>query len=47
MEPPDPKAREKQLAALVRAGHDFDAARAMVDAASEDEAERWAFGADD
>ena len=46
-EPPDPKAREKQLAALVRAGHDFDAARAMVDAASEDEAERWAFGADD
>ena len=42
--PPDPKAREKQLAALVRAGHDFDAARAMVDAKDEEEAERWAYG---
>lgn len=46
-EPPDPKSREKQLAALVRAGHDFEAARAMVDAASEEEAENWAFGDDE
>jgi len=44
---PDGKLREKQLAALVRAGHDFDAARAMVDAASEEEAERWAYSAED
>ena len=44
---PDPKMREKQLAALVRAGHDFDAARAMVDAANEEEAERWADGSQD
>ncbi|MBB3033952.1 regulatory protein RecX [Alteriqipengyuania lutimaris] len=43
-EPPDPRTREKQLAALVRAGHDFEAARAMVDARSEEEAEEWAFG---
>ncbi|GAB5350132.1 regulatory protein RecX [Alteriqipengyuania sp. 357] len=43
-QPPDEKTREKQLAALVRAGHDFEAARAMVDAASEEEAERWAYG---
>lgn len=38
----DPKRREKQLAALVRAGHDFDTARALIDAASEQEAEEWA-----
>lgn len=38
----DPKAREKQLAALIRAGHDFDAARALVDAANEEEAGEWA-----
>ncbi|WP_010234058.1 MULTISPECIES: regulatory protein RecX [Citromicrobium] len=40
--PNDPKGREKQLAALVRAGHDFDTARALIDAASEQEAEEWA-----
>ena len=34
--------REKQLAALVRAGHDFDTARALIDAANEQEAEEWA-----
>ena len=38
----DPKRREKQLAALVRAGHDFDTARALIDAANEQEAEEWA-----
>ena len=46
-EKPDPKAREKQLAALVRAGHEFEAARALVDAASEKEAEEWAHGTGD
>ena len=39
---PDPAAREKQLAAIVRAGHGFDAARALVDAASPAAAEQWA-----
>ena len=43
----DPKTREKQLAALVRAGHDFDAARALVDAANEEDAEEWAQSAID
>ena len=33
--------REKQLAAMVRAGHGFDIARAMLDAATEEEAEEW------
>ncbi len=46
-EPPDQRGREKQLAALVRAGHDFEAARAMVDAASEEEAEEWAYSIED
>ena len=45
-EPPDQRTREKQLAALVRAGHDFDAARALVDAANVEEAETWASGAE-
>lgn len=35
------KRREKQLAAMVRAGHDFDTARQVVDAASEEEIEEW------
>ena len=39
---PDPAARERQLAAMVRAGHGFDAARALVDAGSVAEAEGWA-----
>jgi regulatory protein len=39
--PPDAALREKQLAAMVRAGHGFDAARALVDAASEAEAGQW------
>lgn len=33
--------REKQLAAMVRAGHGFDAARAVVDAASEAALAEW------
>lgn len=39
--PPDAALREKQLAAMVRAGHGFDAARALVDAANEAEAGLW------
>lgn len=34
--------REKQIAAMIRAGHGFDAARALVDAASVEAAENWA-----
>lgn len=38
----DPASREKQLAAMVRAGHGFEAARALVQAPSIAEAEQWA-----
>ncbi len=41
-EPPDRERREKQLAALVRAGHQFSDARALVDAVDIPAAERWA-----
>lgn len=37
----DPDKREKQIAAMVRAGHDFGAAKAMIDAPSSEEAEAW------
>ena len=46
-ERPDEKGREKQLAALLRAGHDFTTARALIDAGSEEEAEEWACSAED
>ena len=39
--PPDAALREKQLAAMVRAGHGFEASRALVDAASDAEAGQW------
>lgn len=35
------KIREKHLAAMLRAGHDFAAAVTVVDAASEEEVARW------
>jgi regulatory protein len=38
---PDPVLREKQFAAMVRAGHGFGAARRLVDAASAAEIEQW------
>lgn len=38
----DPAARSKQIAAMLRAGHGFDAARAVVDAPSVADAEAWA-----
>src|SRR5690606_10888800 len=40
--PLDRPRREKQIAAMLRAGHGFDAARALVDAGSEAAAEEWA-----
>jgi len=40
-EAPDRDRREKQIAAMIRAGHGFDEARAVVDAKSVAEAERW------
>jgi regulatory protein len=45
--PPDRPQREKQLAAMLRAGHPLDSAREMVDAASEAAAEEWAAACDD
>lgn len=43
----DPPMREKQIAALVRAGHSFDVARAVVEAEDESELARWAEEADE
>lgn len=42
-EPPEAahKRREKQLAAMLRAGHDFAAARTVIDAATIEELEEW------
>lgn len=45
--PPDRARREKQIAALVRAGHCLDNAIALVDARSAAEATQWAEGLDD
>ncbi len=38
---PDRAQREKQIAAMIRAGHGFDAARAIIDAPSIEQAELW------
>jgi regulatory protein len=38
----DREARQKQIAAMLRAGHGFDAARAVIDALSIADAEAWA-----
>jgi len=45
--PLDKALREKQLAAMLRAGHPLDSARQIVDAASVAEAEQWVAEADD
>ena len=45
--PLDPARRQKQIAAMLRAGHRLDSAREMVDAASEEAAEQWAAQCDD
>lgn len=39
--------RQKQIAAMLRAGHPLDSAREMVDAASAQAAEQWAAECDD
>ncbi len=41
-EPPDRPLREKQLAAMLRAGHPLDMARAVLAAPNVDAAEEWA-----
>lgn len=46
-EPLDRAHREKQLAAMLRAGHPLDSARQLVDAPSEDAALAWAADGDD
>jgi regulatory protein len=40
--PLDRAVREKQIAAMLRAGHPLDSARELVDARSVDAAEEWA-----
>ncbi|HEX8058340.1 MAG TPA: RecX family transcriptional regulator [Novosphingobium sp.] len=45
--PADRAAREKQIAALLRAGHGLDSARELVNAASVEAAEDWAAQASD
>lgn len=41
-EPPDRARRERQIAAMLRAGHPLDSARALVDAVSIEAAQDWA-----
>ena len=43
----DRERRQKQIAAMLRAGHPLDSAREMVDAPSETAAEAWAAEADE
>lgn len=43
---PDRAAREKQIAAMLRAGHRLDSARELVNAACIDAAEEWAAAAE-
>lgn len=40
-ERPDPAKRQKQFAAMLRAGHPLDSARVLIDAVSEAEALEW------
>lgn len=44
---PDRPQREKQIAAMLRAGHSFDSARELIDAPSAEAAEEWAAGLDE
>ena len=41
LQPPDREKREKAIAAMLRAGHTFDHARAIMDAESEMQATEW------
>jgi regulatory protein len=44
---PDRARRERQVAAMLRAGHPLESARALIDAATIADAEAWAYGADE
>lgn len=44
---PDPARREKQLAAMIRAGHGFDMARGVLDAPDETALEQWVLEAEE
>ena len=46
-QPLDRQAREKQLAAMLRAGHPLDMARAVIEAGDIEAAEEWAMQAED
>lgn len=46
-EPPDRPTREKQLAAMLRAGHPLDMARVLIGAADREAAEDWASQGED
>jgi regulatory protein len=46
-EPPERERREKQLSAMLRAGHSLDFAREMVNASSIERAEEWAHELDE
>lgn len=43
----DPSRREKQLAAMIRAGHGFDLARTVLEAPDEAELEQWVLEAEE
>lgn len=47
MEEPDQPRREKQISAMLRAGHSLDSAREMVNASSQDAALDWAHEMDE
>ncbi len=47
LQAPDRARREKQIAALLRAGHPLDSARVLVDAANVQQAEAWVAAAID
>jgi regulatory protein len=44
---PDRARRERQVAAMLRAGHPLESARALIDAPTIADAEAWAYGADE
>lgn len=46
-DPPDRQVREKQLAAMLRAGHALDHARVLLDCETADDAREWAHKLDD
>ena len=47
LQPGDPVRREKQLAAMIRAGHGFDLARTVLDAPDDTALEQWVIEAEE